>query len=86
MRGRHFFGRGFWKWGYPFYTGFYQGPFYFGRGRGNPYPFCRYFPWLPRWWWAYGPTRGYGWVDYGMPAFPAASGYTGKTQTEEKGK
>ncbi|MEA2074628.1 MAG: hypothetical protein U9O85_02675 [Euryarchaeota archaeon] len=28
-----------------------------GRGMGNPYPFCRNFPWLPRWWWTgmYGP-------------------------------
>jgi len=27
-------------------------------GRGNPFPFCRWFPWLPRWWWtgAYGPV------------------------------
>lgn len=25
-----------------------------GWGRGNPYPFCRFFPWLPRWWWATG--------------------------------
>jgi len=23
-------------------------------GRGNPYPFCRFYPWLPRRWWAYG--------------------------------
>jgi len=21
---------------------------YPGRGRGNPYPFCRFYPWLPR--------------------------------------
>ena len=28
-------------------------------GRGNPYPFCRFFPWLPRWWWSgmYGPVQ-----------------------------
>jgi len=28
-------------------------------GRGNPFPFCRWFPWLPRWWWsgAYGPIE-----------------------------
>ena len=31
-----------------------------GRGRGwgmgpNPYWNCRWFPWLPRWWWAYPP-------------------------------
>jgi len=36
---RGWFGRGFW--------------FGWGRGFGNPYPFCRWFPWLPRWWWAY---------------------------------
>ncbi len=37
------FGRGFWSG--------------FGPGRGNPYPFCRNFPWLPRGWWTgmYGP-------------------------------
>lgn len=28
---------------------------YQGWGRGNPYPFCRLYPWLPRRWWAYGP-------------------------------
>jgi len=32
--------------------GFGFGP---GFGRANPYPWCRFFPWLPRWWWA-----GYG--------------------------
>ena len=26
-----------------------------GMGRGNPYPFCRFNPSLPRRWWAYGP-------------------------------
>jgi len=28
-----------------------------GIGMGNPYPFCRNFPWLPRRWWTgmYGP-------------------------------
>ncbi len=25
-----------------------------GRGMGNPYPFCRFYPWLPRRWWAMG--------------------------------
>ncbi|MCK4723199.1 MAG: 4Fe-4S binding protein [Dehalococcoidia bacterium] len=25
-----------------------------GWGIGNPYPFCRFYPWLPRRWWAYG--------------------------------
>ena len=26
----------------------------FGMGRGNPYPFCRFYRWLPRRWWSYG--------------------------------
>jgi hypothetical protein len=26
-----------------------------GLVRGNPYAFCRWFPWRPRWWWAHGP-------------------------------
>lgn len=60
----------------------------FGRGwwgRGNPYPFCRFYPWLPRRWWAYGgglhpvmapgayPARGFGaaWSPYP----PAVWGY-----------
>jgi len=30
-----------------------RGWFWWGRGFGNPFPFCRWFPWLPRWWWAY---------------------------------
>jgi hypothetical protein len=40
-------GRGFW-------SGFGPGR---GMGMGNPYPFCRNFSWLPRWWWTgmYGP-------------------------------
>lgn len=36
-------GRGWFGWGYR------------GWGRGNPYPFCRFYPWLPRRWWAYRP-------------------------------
>jgi len=42
-----------------------------GIGRGNPYPFCRFYPWLPRRWWAYGggyypaaPSGGYGLQPY----------------------
>ncbi|RLG56711.1 MAG: hypothetical protein DRN88_03855 [Candidatus Hydrothermarchaeota archaeon] len=53
----------------------------FGRGRGfgvgfrgfrgNPYPFCRFFPWLPRWWWTgiYGPITPY--TPYIYPTYPA---------------
>ncbi|MDZ7262072.1 MAG: DUF5320 domain-containing protein [candidate division KSB1 bacterium] len=44
-RGRNFFGPGFW------WRGYYGYP-YWGWGGGNPFPFCRNFPWLPRWWWA----------------------------------
>ena len=50
-RGRNFFGRGFWWRGYYGYSlGGY--PYFGGWGGGNPFPFCRNFPWLPRWWWA----------------------------------
>ena len=36
-----------------------RGRGWFGRGyrawgKGNPYAFCRFYPWLPRRWWAYG--------------------------------
>ena len=36
---------------------------YWGRGR------CRWFPWLPRWWWSgmYGPISPYGAGAYGTP-------------------
>jgi len=75
MRGRGWFG-----WG-----GFGR-----GFGRGNPYPFCRFYPWLPRRWWAtpyapqYGaniPSMGYGYPYYGpgryptAPYYPTPSGY-----------
>ncbi|MCD6362856.1 MAG: hypothetical protein J7M13_02485 [Synergistetes bacterium] len=44
------FGRG---WGGGFGRGWGMG---YGRfmGRGNPYPFCRFYPWLPRGWWRTG--------------------------------
>lgn len=32
--------------------GWWGGYGYYGRGRGNPYPYCRNFPWLPGGWWA----------------------------------
>lgn len=51
-------GRGFWGPGYGMGRGFWG----FGRGMGNPYPNCRFFPWLPRRWWTgmYGPISPYG--------------------------
>ena len=68
MRGRGWFG-----WGGGWGRGLGRG---LGRGMGwgNPYPFCRNFPWLPRWWWAtpyagqYAatiPYMGYGYPSYG---------------------
>ena len=36
-------GRSWFGWGYR------------GWGRGNPYPPCRFYPWLPQRWWTYGP-------------------------------
>ncbi len=58
------FGRG---WGS---FGWFGHPFW-GWGRGNPFPFCRNFPWLPRWWWAT-PYAGYyagtiPYLGYGYP-------------------
>jgi hypothetical protein len=53
-RGRGSYGRG---------MGFGRGPwpglapggaFGLGLGRDNPYPYCRFYPWLPRRWWARG--------------------------------
>jgi hypothetical protein len=55
---RGWFGRGYGRYGT-------------GMGFGNPYPFCRYFPWLPRWWWTgmYGYTTPYVATPqyYGLP-------------------
>ncbi|HEX76006.1 MAG TPA: hypothetical protein G4O12_05405 [Dehalococcoidia bacterium] len=78
-----------------------MGWFGWGRGRGwgwgwgNHYPFCRNFPWLPRWWWAtpyanqYAATIpyywGYGYPYYGIGYVPPygypgyAMGYPGAT-------
>jgi hypothetical protein len=70
------FGRGFRWWAYgPYgYGGYSAYPVWGrGRGRGNPFHFCRNFPWLPRWWWAtpnaaqHGATIPY----YGYGDFPA---------------
>jgi hypothetical protein len=50
-----------------------------GWGRGNPYPFCRFSPWLPRRWGAMPyagyyagstPYMGYGYPYYGMAGMP----------------
>jgi len=73
MRGRGWFG-----WGGPggggSGRGWFGGP---GWGRGNPYPFCRFHPWLPRRWWAYGagfyPLGPYPGTT-GMPYYPPAAG------------
>ena len=42
------------SYGLPAFGGFWP-----GWGRGNPYPFCRWFPWMPRWWCTgiYGPVQ-----------------------------
>ena len=49
-------GRG-WRWWYyltgmPGWMRVWYGLPAFGWFRGNPFPFCRWFPWLPRWWWS----------------------------------
>lgn len=73
------FGRG---WGF----GWFGAPFGRGWRRGNPFPFCRWFPWLPRWWWAT-PYAGYyaktipylGIFGYG-PGYPIAPAPSSETQ------
>ena len=51
-----------------------------GWGRGNPYPFCRNFPWLPRWWWAtpyagrYSMTIPY--MGYALPYYSRYGAYS----------
>lgn len=51
------FGRG---WG----RGWGMGPGW-GWGMGpNPFWGCRWFPWLPRWWWMYPAMQGTGLVPY----------------------
>ena len=39
--------------GYGGFGGFFGRGWGVGGWSGNPYPFCRRFPWMPRWWWAY---------------------------------
>ncbi len=52
-----------------------------GGGRGNPYPYCRFYPWLPRRWWAYPGYGNYGAMypgAYGSGAWPG--GHPASTQ------
>ena len=81
---------GFWGPGYGWGRGWGRGRGWGGWGRGNPYPFCRAFPWLPRGWWAmpwlsqygapyggYVPYTGYtGYGPYGYAAGTYPFGYT----------
>jgi len=64
-------GRGGWFRGYG--MGWGRGAFGWGAWPGNPYPYCRYFPWLPRGWWAYGAAYPWGGVarwPVGYGAYP----------------
>lgn len=49
-----------------------------GRGWGNPFPNCRFYPWLPRRWWAMGMnpySAGSGpWGINSRPGWPGAQG------------
>jgi hypothetical protein len=67
-RGRGGFGRGYGYFGPRFGRGIGSGWFGWGRGFGNPYPFCRWFPWLPRRWWAY-PAYGLPYTGYYSPYY-----------------
>ena len=79
--GRRFVPQGLGAYGYRGYTAY--GTPYLRGGRGNPFPFCRNFPWLPRWWWAtpyaaqYAGTLPYpGAYPYPQPAaYPAGQLY-----------
>ncbi len=57
-------------YGYGFGRGFGYG---FGRrfGWGNPTPYCRAYPWLPRGWWKWG-YAPYDFEEdyYGIPRYP----------------
>lgn len=62
-RGARGFGRGYWPG-----AGLTRG-LGIGRGMGNPYPYCRSFPWLPRRWWAIGMSP-YAGVPYPPLRYP----------------
>jgi len=52
-----------------------------GRGRGNPYPFCRFYPWLPRRWWLAPYASQYPvatpYIGYRYPGYGAYMPYPG---------
>jgi len=58
------YNRGYWSGAAP------RGAYSRGAGMGNPYPYCRFYPWMPRRWWAMGmnpygpgaPRTPQGWV------------------------
>jgi hypothetical protein len=86
-RGRGGFGRGYGVYGGGYGRGYYGsgygqgvGWFGFGRGIGNPYPFCRRFPWLPKWWWAYPAFAQPYYGRYGNT--PYYSGYMPQSYTQ----
>ncbi|MGC8913730.1 MAG: hypothetical protein ACP5LE_07405 [Thermoplasmata archaeon] len=75
-------GRGY-RWmyyatGMPGWMRAWQGFYGFGKGYlGYPYGTCRWFPWLPRWWWSgmYGPVT---WSSSG----PVLSSQVGSREEE----
>jgi hypothetical protein len=82
-RGRNFSGAGFGSRAPQIGAYTYGGMQYpvWGGGRGNPYPFCRFYPWLPRRWWAYGvyPPPAQPAYPYNMPVaapYPPRGAYT----------
>ena len=62
------FGRGYWPG-----AGFGRG-FGMGQGMGNPYPYCRFYPWMPRRWWAMG-MNPYATQPYAQGAPPTWGAY-----------
>ncbi len=62
-------GQGYWPG-----AGFRRG-FGMGRGMGNPYPYCRFYPWMPRRWWAMGMSH-YATGPYAPGTVPTWGTYT----------
>jgi hypothetical protein len=79
-RGRGGYGRGM-GFGRSYWPGTAPGGVYgpgLGMVRGNPYPYCRFYPWLPRRWWAMG-MNPYGsgpgsWSIQNPPLWPGPQG------------